>query len=238
MANALLAALGYGASETTAALARALESASDKDAPERLATDNGLWVGSLIRAEASLMRAHTETFVRDVEVKPESPEAGVAHRAAGLTHWSAGEYAEARMHLERALTLFQPGRDDDLAFRFGNDAGVAAMFYLALTLWPLDYIARAVSLIGEAGARSAGLAHIASRAQGNPLRQAARQLHGLRQTRRDRHLAQMVKSSLRPRPPGRRFLRTACRSRRSIRHIKPVPPDDSKWRADVLAAHR
>jgi hypothetical protein len=55
MANALLAALGYGASETTAALARALESASDKDAPERLATDNGLWVGSLIRAEASLM---------------------------------------------------------------------------------------------------------------------------------------------------------------------------------------
>ena len=31
------------------------------------------------------------------------------------------------MHLERALALFQPGRDDDLAFRFGPDAGVAAM---------------------------------------------------------------------------------------------------------------
>ena len=33
----------------------------------------------------------------------------------------AGEYAQARDHLERALALFQPGRDDDLAFRFGHD---------------------------------------------------------------------------------------------------------------------
>ena len=30
------------------------------------------------------------------------------------------EYEEARNHLERALALFQPGRDDDLAFRFGH----------------------------------------------------------------------------------------------------------------------
>jgi class 3 adenylate cyclase/tetratricopeptide (TPR) repeat protein len=45
--NALLAARGQGAPETTAAFARARESASgDKDAPERLAADYGLWVGS------------------------------------------------------------------------------------------------------------------------------------------------------------------------------------------------
>jgi hypothetical protein len=68
------------------------------------------------------MKAHAKTFLGDVEAKPDSPEAGVAHRAAGLTHWFAGDYAEARKHLERALTLFQPGRDDDQAFRFGNDA--------------------------------------------------------------------------------------------------------------------
>ena len=45
--NALIAARGYGAPETTEAFARARESASgDKDAPERLAADYGLWVGS------------------------------------------------------------------------------------------------------------------------------------------------------------------------------------------------
>ena len=88
-------------------------------AHERLAADYGLWVGSLARGELSAMRAHAETFLGDVEARPDSPEAGIAHRATGLTCWFAGEYVEARDHLERALALFQPGRDDDLAFRFG-----------------------------------------------------------------------------------------------------------------------
>ena len=47
--NALIAARGFGAPETTEAFARARESASgDKDAPERLAADYGLWVGSYV----------------------------------------------------------------------------------------------------------------------------------------------------------------------------------------------
>ena len=118
--NALIAARGYGAPETTEAFAKARESASgEKDAPERLAADYGLWVGSYVRGELPSMRAHAAAFLSDVEARPNSPEAGVAHRAAGITCWFAGEYREARDHLERALALFQPGRDDDLAFRFG-----------------------------------------------------------------------------------------------------------------------
>ena len=93
------------------------------------------------------MRAHAAAFLSDVEARPDSPEAGVAHRAAGITCWFAGEYREARDHLERALALFQPGRDDDLAFRFGQDAGVAAMPYLAIALWPLGEVDRAISLV-------------------------------------------------------------------------------------------
>jgi predicted ATPase len=165
--NALIAARGHGAPETTEAFARARESAvGDRDAPDRLAADYGLWVGSLVRGEIAAMRAHAGTFLGDVEANPDSPEAGVAHRVAGTTHWFAGEYAEAREQLERALALFQPGRDDDLAFRFGQDVGVSAMIFLALTLWPLGDIGRAVSLVGDAEARIAGLAHIGTRAYG------------------------------------------------------------------------
>jgi hypothetical protein len=105
-------------------------------------------------------------FLGDVDPRPDSPEAGVAHLAAGATHWFAGEYREAREHLERALTLFQPGRDDDMAFRFGQDQGVAAMLYFALTLWPLGNIERAVSLVGGAEARIATHPHIGTRAYG------------------------------------------------------------------------
>ena len=70
--NALIAARGYGAAETTAAFARARESAlGDEDAPERLAADYGLWAGSYVRGELSAMRAHAETFLKDVEARPE-----------------------------------------------------------------------------------------------------------------------------------------------------------------------
>jgi hypothetical protein len=163
--NALIAARGYGAPETTEAFTRARKSAyGEKDAAERLAGDYGLWVGSWIRGELSPMRAHAEAFLNDADARPGSSEACVAHRAAGLTHWFAGEYREARAQLERSLALFQPGRDDDLAFRFGNDAGVAAMFYLALTLWPLGEVERAISVVGRAQERAASLTHVGTHA--------------------------------------------------------------------------
>ena len=165
--NALIAARGFGATETTDAFARARESASgDKDAPERLAADYGLWVGSCARGELPSMRAHAAAFLRDIEATPDSPEAGVAHRAAGIACWFAGEYREARDHLERALALFQPGRDDDLAFRFGNDAGVSAMAFLAIASWPLGEVDRSVSLIDRMQTRIGDLTHVSTIAYG------------------------------------------------------------------------
>ena len=159
--NALIAARGYGAPETTEAFAKARELASgDRGAPERLAADYGLWIGSFTRGDLPSMRAHAKAFLSDVEVRPDSPEAGVAHRAAGMTCWFAGEYREAREHLERALALFQPGRDDDLAFRFGTDAGVSTMAYLAFASWPLGDVDRAISLIDRMQTRAAGLTHV------------------------------------------------------------------------------
>jgi predicted ATPase len=166
--NALFAVRGQGAPETTEAFARARERAGgDKDVPERLAADYGLWAGSYQRGELSAMRAHAETFLSDVGARPDSPEAGVAHRTAGITHWFAGEYREAREHLEQALALFQPGRDDGLAFRFGFlDSGVGAMALLPMALWPLGDIERAVSLELDADARNAALPHAGERAHG------------------------------------------------------------------------
>jgi class 3 adenylate cyclase/tetratricopeptide (TPR) repeat protein len=165
--RALFAARGPGAHETTEAFARARESAvGDNEARHRLAADYGLWVGSYLRGELSGMRADAETFLGDVAATPDSSEASVAHRLLGTTHWFAGEYVGAREHLERALALFQPGRDDDLAVRFAQDAGIAAMLYLALTLWALGDIERAVFLVRAAEARIVDLAHIGTRVFG------------------------------------------------------------------------
>ena len=166
-ANALWAARGVGAPETTEAFARARESAyGDKDTPERLPSDFGLWASSYMRGELPSMRAHATAFLSDLEARPDSPEASVAHRAAGITCWFAGDYHEARDRLERALALFQPGRDDDLAYRFGWDPGVAAMANLAAASWPLGEVDRAISLMDRMKTRVAGLTHVGTLASG------------------------------------------------------------------------
>jgi hypothetical protein len=103
------------------------------------------------------MRAHAASVLADVETRPVSAEAGVAHRVQGVTYWFAGEFLEAQQHLERALALFQPGRDDDLSFRLVQDAGATAMAYLAFASWPLGEIERAVSLAERTRARIGGL---------------------------------------------------------------------------------
>ena len=165
--NALIAARGYSAPETAEAFARARESASgDEDAPGRLAADYGLWASSYMRGDLPSMRAHAEAFLSDVEASPDSPEASVAHRAAGMTCWFAGEYREARGHLERALALFEPGRDDDLTFRFAWDPGVAAMASLAIASWTLGEVDRAISLIDRMQTRVACLKHVGTLALG------------------------------------------------------------------------
>ena len=119
-ANALFAARGVGATETTEAFARARESAyGDKDAPERLAADWGLWAGSYVRGDLPSMRTHAAAFLSDLEARPDSPEAGVAHRAAGITCWFAGEYREARDHLRTSTRLIptRPRRRSGLSLR-------------------------------------------------------------------------------------------------------------------------
>ena len=43
------------------------------------------------------VRASRRAFLRDVETRPGSPEAGVAHRAYGVTQWFTGNFVEARI---------------------------------------------------------------------------------------------------------------------------------------------
>jgi hypothetical protein len=158
--NALIAARGFSVPETAEAFAKARAlSTSQKDAPERLAADFGLWAASYARGDLPSMRAHAADFLVGIAARPDSPEAGVAHRAQGMTHWFAGEFLDARHHLERALALFEPGRDDELAYRFGVDPGVPAMVYLAFVLWTLGEIDRAVSLVERMRERLAGVTH-------------------------------------------------------------------------------
>jgi hypothetical protein len=165
--NALIAARGYGAPETTEAFAKARETAGEGSRSERLAADFGLWVGSYLRGELDRMRALAATFLADASAAPNSPEAGVAERTVEVMHTFAGSFRAARPHFERSLALFEPSRDDHLAFRFGHDSGVGNLANAAVCFWILGEVERSVDFINKAEARCTALSHAATRALGN-----------------------------------------------------------------------
>ena len=112
-------------------------------------------------------------------------------RLNGTTDWFAGDFADARVSLKRALAIFDPERDSDLAFRFAQDLGVSITAYLALVLWPLGEVDRAREVADEMVARATKIGHIGTAVYGhfhfamfemmrrNPPDAAASNLHDL-----------------------------------------------------------
>jgi predicted ATPase len=159
--NALISARGYGAQETTAAFARARELVTQaEEAADRFSAYYGLWVGAFTRGELVPMQEVVKALLRECENQPTSPEAGIAHRLAGTANWYAGDFEDARAHLEHALEIFDPQRDRDLAFRFGHDVGVAELAYLAMVRWSLGEVERAHQLAEEMVTRAIQTRHI------------------------------------------------------------------------------
>ena len=164
--NAMILAHGYGARETSAALERARDTATAEDGFERLSAQYGLWAGSFVRGELGAMRELSAAMLRDCERRPQSGEASIAHRMRGVTHWCAGEFVAARGHLEKAIAIFDPERDGDLAFRFGQDPGIVATAYLAEVLWLLGEVELADQRKTETMARAVKSGHAATSAYG------------------------------------------------------------------------
>ena len=107
--NAMISVRGYGAPETKAAFERARETASSTEsAVEQASIDYGLWAGAMLRGELPTMREISKSFLLAHENRPKSPEAGIARRINGMTHWFAGEFVEARAQLGEALSSSTP----------------------------------------------------------------------------------------------------------------------------------
>lgn len=146
----MLATHGYGASESTLAFKKArLLAAEIEDISQRCAVYYALWAGSHVRAELVPMREMADAFMLDVAHRPHSPEAGIAHRILGVTRAFEGNFVDAKLHLMRALAIYDPERDRPLAYRFGQDYAVAAQGNLALIQLALGEVEQA-RLIAQA----------------------------------------------------------------------------------------
>jgi len=150
--RALRGSLGHSAPETVAAWTRALQFAADIDDPvELVPIHSGLFNASLNHGEIAPMRDLVEAIMTTANRRPESPVAAVvAHWTNGVTCWLAGEYLNARVHLEQALAIYSAEPNPAIFKASTLDLPSVIMRFLALVLWPVGKIDQARRLAGEA----------------------------------------------------------------------------------------
>jgi predicted ATPase len=152
---------GFGVEQAKSAFTRAKElSAGANNLDERFIAYYGLWIGAMARGELAQARENAESFWQEAESCGRATELAVGLRCLGLACLFRGELTEAQASLNRALSVYDPLRDQEVKFRFGADTGAAATAYLALVSWLLGEIPRARQLIEEAIARSAQANHV------------------------------------------------------------------------------
>ena len=202
--NAMFAVRGFAAPETAAAFERARQLADgDLNSAERYSAIYGLWAGSYVRGELAPMRELSEVFLRSCSSRLNSPEASIAHRICGVTKSFAGEFIEAGPFFEKALAIFDAGRDDDLAFQFGMDIGISAMIQAAIVYLALGEFELARHQADAMATRLASVKHVGTLAYAytfsamyelirGDLGQAATQVSALSNLQRDHELAQWM----------------------------------------------
>ena len=150
--RALRGSLGHSAPETVAAWTRARQLAADINDPVELAPIHaGLFNACFTQGEMAPMRELAEAIMSAANRRPESPVAAiVAHWTSGVTCWLAGDYLNARVHLEQALAIYGAERNPATFKASTLDLPSVIMRFLALVLWPLGRIDRARRLAREA----------------------------------------------------------------------------------------
>ncbi|WP_024515484.1 adenylate/guanylate cyclase domain-containing protein [Bradyrhizobium sp. Tv2a-2] len=150
--RALRGSLGHSASETVAAWRRARQLAADINDPVEWAPiHSGLFNACLTHGELAPMRELAETIMGAASRQAESPVAAVvAHWTSGVTCWFGGDYLNARLHLERALAIYND-EPDPATFKAATlDLPSVILRFLALVLWPLGKIDQSRWLAAEA----------------------------------------------------------------------------------------
>jgi class 3 adenylate cyclase/tetratricopeptide (TPR) repeat protein len=150
--RALRGNLGHSAPQTVAAWTRARQFAANINDPRELAPIySGLFNASLTHGEIGPMWELADATMSAADRRPDSPVAAVvAHWTNGATCWFAGDYLNARTHLEQALASYRAEPNLETFRASTLDLPFVIMRFLALVLWPIGQIDRARRLAADA----------------------------------------------------------------------------------------
>jgi class 3 adenylate cyclase/predicted ATPase len=147
LANALMHTQGYAAPETKASLNQAsflLERAQALGEPaedplQLLSVLHGFWVANHVAFNGDAVRDLAVEFMALAEKQRTTFPMVLGHRVMGTSLLFLGDIAEGRTHLDRAMSLYDPGEHCQLGTRFGQESGVAILSNRPLALWLLGY---------------------------------------------------------------------------------------------------
>jgi class 3 adenylate cyclase/predicted ATPase len=166
----LLHVSGYAASETRAAVERARLLIEQAEALEEPPEDPlllfsvlyGLWVRNLVAFNGDVVRELAVQFLALAKKQKTTGPLMIGHRQMGLSLLHTGDIAEGRLHLDRAITLYDSAEHCLLATRFGQDVGVATLSWKSLALWLLGYPEAALADAERALKLAREIGHVAT----------------------------------------------------------------------------
>ena len=146
LVHALMHVKGYAASETKAAVERArllIEKAEALGEPPEdpmvlFIVLAGAWSANYIAFNGDLIRELAAQFLALAEKQGTTGPLMIGHFFTGVSLMLTGDIAQGRVHLDRAIALYDPAAADN-ARRFGVDTRVSALCYRTSALWTLGY---------------------------------------------------------------------------------------------------
>jgi class 3 adenylate cyclase/predicted ATPase len=147
LANALMPTKGHSAPETKAAAQRArllIEQAEALGEPfeDRLLFFSvlfGIWLASYNADNRDESCEFAAQLLALAEKQRTTVPLMIGHRVMGISSLSAGDIAESRVHLDRAIALYDPAEHRALLTRFSIESGVVILVFRSLALWLLGY---------------------------------------------------------------------------------------------------
>ncbi len=133
LANASIAAKGFGAAETILAFNRALTLCKELGtSPQIFAVLNGLVGAHLMGGEIEKARAVAQDLLALAQQRNDKTALMMGHRVLGMSLFVLGELTESKRELQKAINLYDPVQHAPMALIFSQDFKATAQAYLGL----------------------------------------------------------------------------------------------------------
>ena len=98
----------------------------------------GFLAANYVAFNGDAMRELAAQFLALAEKQGATAPLMIGHRLMGTSLLCTGDIAESRLHIDRAMTLYNPAEHRPLATRFGQTSR-GNLSYLSWALWMLGY---------------------------------------------------------------------------------------------------